>query len=229
MLITSEIEKAVILQQKSYQLLKWVADSIRRGIIDFTSAHRFSDLPSAAFEWMVQHYENLPAGARSSQEDLPQFAAFFSTYLLNSFELVQDPGKRLYSPNAHCFCPICSWLVDAPNLVTRKVTTSDKARAQKMKMRAVSHLLNNPQIDLLRIASLEDDQEQKECVCLVTYGYDLLDRMKGVTNGPSVLALWRGFAWTAQGSPKKGFMLTADKIMNAQSVILAPTLSHKKR
>lgn len=62
MLIASEIEKAVMLQEKSYILLKWVADSIRRGIIDFTSAHRFSDLPSAAFDWMVQHYENLPHG-----------------------------------------------------------------------------------------------------------------------------------------------------------------------
>ncbi len=96
-----------------------------------------------------------------------------------------------------------------------------------MKMRAVSRLLNNPQIDLLWIASLENDQELRECVCLVTYGYDLLDRMKGVANGPSVLALWRGFAWTAQGSPKKNFMLTADKIMNAQSVILAAKVSNK--
>ena len=228
MLITSEIEKAVILQQKSYQLLKWVADSIRSGIIDVTSAHEFSDLPSAALKWMVQHYENLPIGARSSKEDLSQFAAFFSTYLLNSFELVQHPGNRLYSPDAHCFCPMCSWLVEAPNLVTRKVTTSDKARAQKMKVRAVSHLLNNRQIDLPWIASLENDQEQKECICLVTYGYDLLDRMKGVANGPSVLALWRGFAWTAQGSPKKKFMLTANMIMNAQSVILETQASRKK-
>lgn len=166
--------------------------------------------------------------ARSSIDDLPEFAAFFSTYLINSFELVQDSGKRLYSPDAHCFCPMCSWLVDAPNLVTRKVTTSDKTRAQKMKVRAVSHLHNNPQIDLLWIASFEDDQAQKECVCLVTYGYDLLDRMKGIANGPVVLALWRGFAWTAQGSPKKKFKLTADKIMNAQSVLLAAEVFDKK-
>lgn len=131
LLKVTEIEKAVMLQQKSYLLLKWVADSIRSGFIDFTSAHNISDLPSAAFVWMEQHYENLPVS----------------------------------------------------------------------------------------------DHEQKELVCLVTYGYDLLDRMRGIANGPGVLALWRGFAWSLQGSPKKKFTLTADRIMSAQASILATNAS----
>ena len=38
-----------------------------------------------------------------------------------------DParGKRLYSPDAHCFCPLCSWLIDAPHLKTKKLRSEE--------------------------------------------------------------------------------------------------------
>ena len=34
--------------------------------------------------------------------------------------------------------------------------------------------------------------------------------------GPAVLVLWRGFAWTKEGSPKKGFKLTAEMIIDSE-------------
>jgi hypothetical protein len=36
---------------------------------------------------------------------------------------------------------------------------------------------------------------------------------------PSTLALWRGFAWTREGSPKKGFELSATSILEAEATI----------
>jgi hypothetical protein len=33
--------------------------------------------------------------------------------------------------------------------------------------------------------------------------------------------LWRSFAWTAQGSPKQGFKLSAAAIMAGQDVLIA--------
>jgi hypothetical protein len=48
-----------------------------------------------------------------------------------------------------------------------------------------------------------------------------LQREKGIANGPSVLALWRGFAWNESGSPKHGFRLKAKLIADAENRLLA--------
>ena len=53
------------------------------------------------------------------------------------------------------------------------------------------------------------------------YGYDLLQREKGIANGPAVLALWRTFAWNESGSPKRGFRLEAEMIAEAETRLLA--------
>ena len=62
--------------------------------------------------------------------------------------------------------------------------------------------------------------ELREAIGLCTYAHDLLQRLRGVAVGPASLALWRSFAWTPQGSPKKGFVLSASDIMVAQQTIV---------
>ena len=42
-----------------------------------------------------------------------------------------------------------------------------------------------------------------------------MHRLEGMSEGPATLALWRTFAWTKEGSPKKDFQLSADLIMEA--------------
>ncbi len=59
-----------------------------------------------------------------------------------------------------------------------------------------------------------------EDLSLLAYGYDMSQREKGIANGPAVLALWRGFAWNELGSPKHGFRLKADMIIDAQNRLL---------
>jgi hypothetical protein len=65
------------------------------------------------------------------------------------------------------------------------------------------------------------DRQALEDASLVAYGYDLLQREKGIANGPAVLALWRTFAWNESGSPKHGFRLKANVIVDAEYRLLS--------
>jgi len=217
------MRRLVDMQHRSYLLLKWMAKAVSEGFVNFETAHDYSTLPEAAEGWILGHYLNIPDNARPPREELPAFCAFFSTYLTNTFDFISNPGKQLYSPDAHCFCPMCSWLVEAPNLKTKRVQSTDKRRAQKMRVNALlnlaaAHRLNVRETD---ITELLDDRQSFEDASLLAYGYDLLQRQKGIANGPAVLALWRGFAWNESGSPKHGFRLKAKLIGDAESRLLA--------
>ena len=223
MLSQPEMRRLVDLQHRSYLLLKWMAKAVSEGFVNFETAHDYSTLPEAAAGWILGHYMNIPDNARPPREEIPAFCDFFSTYLTNSFDLVSDPGQRLYSPDAHCSCPMCSWLIDAPNLRTRTIQAADKRRAQKMRVNALLNLAADRQIDVgdSEIAELLEDREAFEDASLLAYGCDLLQREKGIANGPAVLALWRGFAWNASGSPKHGFQLKAKMIVAAEDRLAA--------
>jgi hypothetical protein len=182
MLNQSEMRRLVDMQQRSYRLLKWMAKAVNDGFVNFETAHDYSTLPEAAEGWILGHYLNIPDNARPRREDLPEFCAFFSTYLTNSFDFVGNPGKQLYSPDAHCFCPMCSWLVDAPNLKTKRVRSTDKGRAQSMRVNALLNLAAEHRINISEngISELLGDRTTTEDASLVAYGYDLLQREKGI-------------------------------------------------
>jgi hypothetical protein len=223
MLDEREMRRLVDMQRRSYLLLKWMAKAVSEGFINFQTAHDYSTLPEAAEGWILGHYLNIPDNARPPREELPAFCAFFSTYLTNSFDFISNPGKQLYSPDAHCFCPMCSWLIDAPNLKPKKVQSADKRRAQRMRMNALLNLAAEHHLDIgeKEITELLNDRQTSEDASLVAYGYDLARRAKGVASGPAVLALWRGFAWNESGSPKQGFRLKAKLIVAAENRLLA--------
>lgn len=216
-----QLDRAVSMQTKSYALLKWVSQAVSSGLLSFHTAHEYSTLPEAAADWIEKHYLNIPATARVKHDDIPTFAAFFSTYLENSFDLIESPGRMKYSPDAHCFCPICSWMVDAPHLKAKVLSTADKKRAVKMQRLAVIQL----GIDIgARPDDVTTDKivlENGEASALIAYGHDLLQRLHGTANGPAVLALWRRFAWNSSGSPKPKFRLSAKLILDAETQIQA--------
>jgi len=210
MFTDAQMSRAVDLQERSYELLRWVSSAIEKGFISFNTAHHYSSVTAAAEEWITRHYQDIPKAARPALEDLKDFCGLFSTYLENSFELVSAPGKRLYSPDAHCFCPMCSWLIDAPNLKTRTPTPADKKRAQRMTLDALKHLASEQGVWLAeaRGKAMLEDASLREPLALLAYGLDLLRRMKGHAVGPASLVLWRTFAWLPSGSPKKKFRLS---------------------
>lgn len=216
-----QIERAVDLQARSYQLLLWVEKAMEDGFISFDAAHHYSTFPAAAKSWIAKHYDNIPPRARPEREDLEPFANLFSTYIESSFDLERDPGRRLYSPDAHCFCPMCSWLVDLKGYQPKKLGRADKNRARKLRRDSVERVAihSNIEIDGAQLDALADDRSLTEATSLVAYAEQLLHRLEGRSDGPAVLALWRGFAWKPEGSPKKGFVLRAEHILEAVNQI----------
>jgi len=223
-----EIERAVDLQRRGYQLLLWLEQAFDKGFISPEAAGRYGSSEGAALGWLEKHYENLPETARPQHGDLKAFSAYFSTYLDNSFDLTSDPGQRLYSPDAHCFCPICSWMVNKPHLTPKKLRTADKKAAHLMKGEWIRALAVQQKLPLSTddLNTLLEDPAYREAIGLCTYASDLLDRMEGVAVGAASLALWRSFAWTAQGSPKHGFQLSADAILDAREALVRKLLTY---
>ncbi|OYP30324.1 hypothetical protein [Rhodopirellula sp. MGV] len=214
----TELQALIDLQQRSYRLLRWVADGVDRGFLSFSTAHRHSSLPGSAQEWLREHYQNIPENARPDPHEVERFCAFFTTYLTNSFDLHQAPGQRRYSPDAHCFCPMCSWLVDAPHLQTKKLSNRDKRRAHNLRITAIKHVavdLGEPLEDQ-GIQSILDTRDGTVDASLIAYGFDLRKRIKGIATGPAILSLWRSFAWHESGSPNPEFELQAEMFVQAE-------------
>jgi hypothetical protein len=229
MLAGEHVERAVELQSRGYRLLQWLEKAFSRGLVAPETMHQYATMEESALAWVTRHYGILPNDARPAEEDLVPFSKLFSTYLLNTFDLEDNPGERLYSPGAHCFCPICSWMIRVPHLRPKKIGTADKAIAERMKRNVVRDLavdVGNPISDR-DMDRMLDDPDLREPIGLCAYATDLLQRLEGVAVGPASLALWRSFAWTPEGSPKKGFALSAEAILDAQRTIVQKLVPSK--
>jgi hypothetical protein len=222
LLAREKVEHALELQARGYALLRWLEKAFADGFITPEAAHVHVTVEASAYAWITKHYLNLPDAARPAPEDLATFSKLFSTYLQSTFDLATQPSQRLYSPDAHCFCPSCSWMVRVPHLRPKKLSAADKVTAERMKLGAIRGLALRAALPISddHIAAMLRDPELRETIGLYTYALDLLQRLQGITVGAATLALWRSFAWTAQGSPKKGFSLSAAAIMSAQQDIL---------
>lgn len=113
-----DLERVVTLQQKSYQLLRWVNDALRSGTLNFNQVHEAADVSVAAKEWVGRHFHSIPAEARPDAAELEPFARLFASYLTTSFDLVAQPGTRRVPP-AGCYCGFCSYLAAADHLRVR--------------------------------------------------------------------------------------------------------------
>lgn len=222
MLQEADIEYAVDLQARSYALLKWMAQAIERGFIGFQAAHAYGTDRQAAAEWIQRYYVELPPSARPPLEQLQAFCRLFASRIGDSQRLVADPGQRLYSPDAHCFCEICSWYINNPSLRATRLRPVDRHRADK----TMRYWLDEIALDCDRLLeqhevdALMRDAAFREALALYTYTELLLRRLRGGQTEPGVpLALWRRFAWTEQGAPKRKFRLSAEAVLAAQSLL----------
>lgn len=222
MFVPAEVTRAVDLQARAYKLLVWLEKAIADGFIPPVAATVHSTEKHSAEAWISKHYLTLPEAVRPALEDIGTFSQLFSTYILNTFAFDAQPGQRLYSPDAHCFCPMCSWMVNVAHIAPVKPSAADKTRAERMKR---GYLRNLASADGLSVSdeacdALLADPVLREPIGLATYATDLLTRLQGVTVGPASLVLWRSFAWTREGSPKKKFVLTAEAILAAEALLL---------
>jgi hypothetical protein len=221
MLPRDQIEDAVQIQQKSYQLLLWLADAIDRGFITFTRAHEYSSAADSAYEWITEHYHNLPEAARPPRARLRQFSNYFASYVTTSFDLVDKPATRLES-RCGCYCSFCTHLVNASHLRPKKLRKRDKDTAREQRISRLILLAEEQGIRIERdiAAAIADAPAFLRSAAYSAYALSLLERIRGDEGGLYALALWREIAWKPEGSPIKGFQLQADHILNAERELI---------
>lgn len=218
----ADIEYAVDLQARSYALLKWMAQGIARGFLSFDTAHTCALDARAAEAWIGRHYADLPPAARPPLEHLHAFCRLFVSYSDDSWQWLREPGQRLYSPGAHCFCAMCSRQVDRPALRARPLTDGDRRRADRQMRACLDDLALEHErvLEAHEVSALMRDPPLRETVALYAYAHTLLRRVRGGGHEAGVpLALWRRFAWTAQGAPKRKFRLSTQAIVAARAAL----------
>ena len=215
------IARAVALQRNSYALLRWMADHATERVQ--TTLHSAATLPDSFRAWLMSSGSELPAELRVVPDDVAATANLLASYLETTFDFDPSPGQRRYSAAENCFCPMCSWIVDLPRLLPRTLTRTDKDTARSLQADALRSLAIQDGVDLVedRIDALLDDRALRDPLALVAYGRDLLRRIDDQHTTPATLALWRRFAWTPEGSPRKGFVLTSEAILAAQEALRA--------
>jgi len=221
MLAADRLALAIEIHSQSYQLLRWVAEAVRRGFIPATRAHEYANTSYAAFDWIKEHYLNFPQAMRPDRRHLREFANFFGTYLTSSFDILEQPGTRLDS-RCGCYCPMCARLVNAPHLRPKKLKRSDKERAGQLMVHRVAALAREEGIaatDAAVVAIVRGDETRRPAA-YSAYGHWLIRRLEGETDGTAVLALWREIAWKRTGSPIPNFRLGREDFIEAEKVLV---------
>jgi hypothetical protein len=227
------LQLTIEIQGQCYQLLRWVSNAIDKGFIRFAKAHEYTSLGESAFEWLSEHYQNLPVETRPKQEQLQEFANFFGTYLETSFDLHREV-PLIRRSECGCGCFMCSYLVQGSHLRAKKVQPRDKKRALRLMEERLSQLAGEHDMKLHEghlhqifaqrrktaiklTCPVEEYESLRRLAAYSTYGYWLLQRMEGVSDGVSILALWREIAYERAGSPIKGFQLKLEDFVEAET------------
>lgn len=233
MLPADRLKLAISIHSKCYKLLQWVSDAIKRGFIPLTRAHEYASMEDASYSWFVDHYDNLPFDLRPERQHLREFSNYFSTYLTTSFDLIEKPGKRLIS-GCGCYCSLCSYLTQAPHLKAKKVLKKDKNRAVLLMEHRLQALAREAEVVLesSTISSILEGTitpvnpidvppaNYRKLAAYSTYGYWLLQRMDGYSDGVSLLALWREVAYEPSGSPIQNFKLKYENFVHAEAWLI---------
>lgn len=220
MFVKEELERALGLQSQALGLLRWLANG--------NAALGFRHDPSVdqayAFgQWAWRQHGSLPMSFRPARrEDAVVLGVLVASFLESSFEWNSDPGQVLYSPQAHCFCPMCSWMQQRPLLRPKKVERKHKVRAERLSADWVGDVGRG-----LGVTASDPvfGPEWRETLALGAYGVQLLRRVAGsCTVGVANLALWRRFAWTPAGAPIRGYVLRARIMIEAEQRLAAHLL-----
>lgn len=221
MLSGDRLTLAIDIHSRSYKLLRWVADAIRQGFIPATRAHEYANVSDAAFDWTEQHYMNFPPEMRPDRRFLREFANFFGTYVTSSFDFVSQPGSRLES-RCGCYCPLCVHLVNASHLQPKKLSKRDRNRAFDLMVDRITALALEEGVAVRSeaVTNIVQDDGTRRPAAYSAYGYWLIKRTEGHTDGKAVLALWREIAWNRTGSPIPKFKLRFEDFADAEETLI---------
>ena len=194
-----------------------MSDAVDKGEIQPSRIEHHSGSSAATEEWLRINLANIPAEIRPTLDDLPVFAAFFSTYLTSSFEIADGQTSRGEGLGL-CRCEVCMTIINAPHLRSKKLYARDKRRAERLMKQSLSSfaIRNGMRISDKLITRLLASEESRRWAAFITYGDWLIKRLSGDSDGPAILALWRLIAWDPRGGVRRGFRLELDGFRNAE-------------
>lgn len=202
----------------------WITDAINEGQIQPSRAAHHSGGPNAATEWLRSNYQHIPDDLRPPSEEIDQFAAFFSTYLTSSFEVIDKSGTKGVGPTpTWCRCEVCMRIVNAPHLKAKKLYAKDKRRADLLMSECVAELAKKNAIDISEelTSQIVTGDMTRRYSAYITYGHWLVRRLQGESDGPAILALWRLIAWDPRGGIRRGFKLELKDFKEAERKLLS--------
>jgi hypothetical protein len=206
----------------------WISDAVGAGRIRPADLAYHGTSFAAATDWLKANLNGIPESLRPDPCEFDDFAAFFSTYLTSSFDVVARPGTRGTGPRAGgviglCDCPLCLRMANAPHLQTKKITGRDKRRANVLMGDFLARFARDKGVELGDecIDQLVAGEETRRPLAYLTYGYWLIERLSGDSDGPAILALWRIIAWEPRGGTRPGFKLELNDILEAEKTIAA--------
>lgn len=207
------------LQNRSFDLLRWVKSSLIKGTLDFSIAHGAMSTNEAAKEWISRHLQNIPEKARPTEGNIDIFAHLFASYITTSFDIIENPKQQIQSKN-RCFCKFCSYLGRGDQLKLKRPSKKSNETAQKLKQLYLEELAGDLELSnsKSRIGSALDNEKLQQQLAMATWGAELLRRTEWASQGPGVYVLWREFAWKS-GNPNPQFELAAQDICNAEEQI----------
>ena len=202
----------------------WISDAIGRGLIQAKSARHDSSGADAAIDWLRYNYELIPEDVRPPEADIPEFGAFFSTFLTSSFDVVEKPGMRGEgSVRWGCRCDVCMRIVNAPHLQTKKLYARDKRRANFLMTECLLDLAREQGLSITeeRAKQIVTDGRTRRSAAYLAYGHWLIQRLSGESDGPAILQLWRLIAWDPRGGMRWGFTLKLRDFKTARQKLVA--------
>ena len=202
----------------------WVSDAIDSDLIQPSRARSHSGGPEAALEWLRYNAHGIPTDLLPPEAELPEFAAFFSTFLTSSFDVIEEPGTRgEAAPRGSCRCDLCVRIVNAPHLQSKKLYLRDKRRAIFLMAESIAELgrENGVLVEESLAQKLATNRAIQREAAYVSYGRWLIRRLSGESDGPAILALWRLIAWDPRGGMRRDFTLELNDFKHADKTILS--------
>jgi len=228
------LSRAIEVQKRCYKFLQLVKDDRLNLSAGWAIGSFHSDSPNetARFKELVAaNLLNFPEDSRpisAKDEDIEEFANFFISYLVCSFEIVANHEERLIQLSVSndegvCWCELCTRLTNAPYLKLKKVTSRDKAIANSLEFDALTKLVSTENISISKekMNEILEDSNLIEQRALVAYGIESIRRCRGEFVDSSSLVLWRRFAWDKKKTPKKEFVLTTESIKEAEKQLIS--------
>ena len=220
MLSAGRLKLALQIHSQSYRLLRWVGEVVAKGLVPAEAAHHFADAREAAHDWMSKNLSLFPSELQPDRRHLRQYANFFGTYVTSSFDIVaipEPPHERKWK----CDCDLCVRLANASNLRTKKLLSRDKKRANCLMEDRLIQLASEAGLtEVQDVSRFVLGEETRRSAAYSTYGYWLIRRLDGDTDGPAVLALWREIAWSKAGSPLPNFKLEFNDFVAAEELLV---------